>query len=575
MLFNDRDSPEYYTRLRDLLNASRYALVAVIATVGFAAAGIAGHVWAFIPAAIVAIFAIVDVQLALKGSRAAQKSELQILLDGKACRADRANASEYGIDVAVLPAGERWQYITRDFDHSLRQAVRAALSKEGSPLVMLIGESKSGKTRAAFQALAWQELKDAYLVVPRDGSCVERLLRAGALPSSWAPLVIWLDDIERYASADASGFHDGTLRNLKCDRPVVVLATAEGRRARSKTKMLEQPVEQLISMAATIDVKTKLSDDELSRAEQAYGRRLVQDIEQIGIGRRMVAMSELKGKLMSQHEHWREGMAVLRAAIDWRRAGVSRWLTIEDLDMLYRNYLPDDLDPNPELFAAGLLWAREPLPNSEISLLRRVANGREGYEPYDLAVRIASEEWPSIDERASAHIARLADPPDCFQMATAAYDGGDKALALRLLERAENSEDRRLAATSAFNTAIILAEDGDLSGAEAAYRRADQRGSLRAAFNLGQTLKMSGDLKGAETAFRRADERGSPEGAVNLGILLENRGDLAGAAAAYGRADARGSRKGAENLRSLFDRHPRQDNRLPVSKPSSEQGASV
>jgi tetratricopeptide (TPR) repeat protein len=552
VLFDGRDSPEYYTRLRDVLSASRYALIALIVAVGFAVVGIAGRIWAFIPAVIVAVFAIVDVLLALRGSKAARASELRALLDGEACRAGDARATEYGVDVAVLPTGQEWHYIRRDFEDDLREAIRAALSNKGSPLVMLSGETKSGKTRAAFQALKWDELKNACLVVPRDGASVERLLRPGALPDSWMPLIVWLDDIERYTSADASGLHDGTLRNLECGRPIVLLATVGGRGARSQAQTLMDPVEQLRSLATSIEVQIKLSDGELSRARQAYGKDLVQEIERMGIGRRMVAMNELKDKLMRSHDRSREGVAVIRAAIDWRRAGASRSLTADELDLLYRHYLPDDLDPGAELFAAGLRWARDPLPSTEISLLRRATDGTGGYEPYDLVVEVASKEWPSVDEQALTQIASLAEPQDCFQMATAAYDDGNRALALQLLARAEASDDRRLSAISAFNTGILLSDDGDLSGAEAAYRRADQRGSQRAAFNLGQLLGRNGDLAGAEAAFRRADERGSPEGAVNHGILLEESGDLMGAEAAYRRAEQRGSRKGSNNLRNLL-----------------------
>jgi TPR repeat protein len=54
----------------------------------------------------------------------------------------------------------------------------------------------------------------------------------------------------------------------------------------------------------------------------------------------------------------------------------------------------------------------------------------------------------------------------------------------------------------------MVVEKGNLTGAEAAYRRADDRGHAAGAFNLGVLLEERGDLDGAETAYRRAQQRG-------------------------------------------------------------------
>jgi tetratricopeptide (TPR) repeat protein len=565
-------SPEHYSRRRDVLSASRYALVALVVAVGFAAAGVTGRIWAFIPAVIAAAFAIADAFLAWKGSQAAKASELKELLSGIACRAGEARAAEYGVDAAVLPEGQEWHYIQRDFECELRDAIRAALSKTGPPLVMLSGETKSGKTRAAFQALRWDELKQAWLVVPRDGARVETLLRPGTLPAHWTPLVVWLDDLERYASIDASGLTEGIFRNLECDRPVAMLATAGGRGIVSRTEDLIDPVAQLKELAACVEVPVKLTPDELARAERAYMRSIASEIERLGVGRRMVAMNELRARLLRPSaDRCREGLAVIRAAIDWRRAGVQRPLSLDQLDSLYRHYLPEDLDPSEELFDTGLKWARKPLLNTQIALLRR-SNDDGGYEPYDLAVEVACAEWPSVSEQALAQIISLAEPEDCFQMANAAFDADRVTLALELLSVAERSKDRQLSATSAFNAGVLLTRIGDLLGAEEAYRRADERGGQRGAFNLGQLLRKRGDLSGAEEAYRKAAERGSPEGAVNLGVLLERRGELAMAKQTYRRAAERGSRKGASNLARLLAGWDEPASDQAPSGPAQEHG---
>ena len=138
------------------------------------------------------------------------------------------------------------------------------------------------------------------------------------------------------------------------------------------------------------------------------------------------------------------------------------------------------------------------------------------------------------------------------------------------------------AGSAAFNLGVLL-RAGRLDGAEAAYRRADERGEAEGAFYLGEharrtgrhgerrarlrrrtprpaaaafkvggLLVAQGDLVGAEAAYRRADERGHVAGAFNLGVLLEERGDLAGAEAAYRRAEKRGHGEVAEMARAAL-----------------------
>ncbi len=544
----------------------RLALTSTLVAVGFAAVGISGRVWAFIPAALAALFAAVDAPLAWRAYRAAEARELAELLSGNICRAADARATEYGVDPEVLPRGQEWHYVHRDFEHDLRRAVLAALSGEGPRLVMLCGKRKSGKTRTAFQALECDELRQAWLAVPRDGASVEALLRPGTLRRHFTPLIVWLDGLERFASVDAAGLHEGTFRNMQCDRPVVLLATTGGRRSGNTLGELIDPVEQMESLAVCIDVPVKLTATELEGAERVYTRGVVEEIKQMGLGRRMVAMHELRDRLARSHNRCREGIAVARAAIDWRRAGVLRPLSADRLGLLYRHYLPDDLDPSDELFAAGLKWAREPLPNTEIALLRKVTHGSatdesathgstihdSAYEPYGLAVEVASQEWPLLEEATVRRIGGLAKAEDCFQMAGVAFDAGNLKLALELLGLAERTEDSRLATASAFNMGVLLARLDDLDGAEAAYRRADAAGGMRGAYNLGQLLRHRGELGEAENAYRRADERGSAEGAVNHGALLERRGEGAAAEAAYRRARERGSDTGERNLGRLL-----------------------
>ena len=62
-------------------------------------------------------------------------------------------------------------------------------------------------------------------------------------------------------------------------------------------------------------------------------------------------------------------------------------------------------------------------------------------------------------------------------------------------------------------------------------------GDRDAAFNLGILLYEQGDLDGAEAAWRRCMSRHHAQAAANLGFLLQRRGDLDAAGAVYAAAE--------------------------------------
>ena len=94
--------------------------------------------------------------------------------------------------------------------------------------------------------------------------------------------------------------------------------------------------------------------------------------------------------------------------------------------------------------------------------------------------------------------------------------------------------------SSAFEEGNRLARQGDMKGAEAAYRRADEEGHGTAAAYTGLFAEARGDASGAEEAYRRADERGDGYGAFRLGLVRSRAGDWDAAAEAWQRSDERG-----------------------------------
>ena len=106
-------------------------------------------------------------------------------------------------------------------------------------------------------------------------------------------------------------------------------------------------------------------------------------------------------------------------------------------------------------------------------------------------------------------------------------------------------------ASAACNLGLLLERQGELASAQAAFARADRRGDANGAYNLGLLLQEQGYRAPAIAAFHRADQRGHAAAACNLGVALEERGELAAAAAAYERAADAGDAHGAFNLALL------------------------
>ena len=120
-------------------------------------------------------------------------------------------------------------------------------------------------------------------------------------------------------------------------------------------------------------------------------------------------------------------------------------------------------------------------------------------------------------------------------------------------ERAYRRADAAGHAGAACKLGAMFEARSEFTQAEAAFARADERGDASGAFHRGRLLEKAGATDPAEAAYRRADERGHPAAGGNLGILLERRGQRAEARAAYEHADRRGDANSALNLGILLE----------------------
>jgi Flp pilus assembly protein TadD len=536
--------------------------------------------------------------LAVREVRAEARERLLLI----PCRVGEVDPYDIGVDrEAVRPTlrggGEERGYLPRELDAPLHQALHDALERRNPTMVVVRGPSKAGKSRTLFHAARNHPgLRAATLVAPnpnRDGEeALTGVLEQRRLRRGDTPLVLWLDDLEFFVGV-GRGLHAQALDTLAgWDRPVVVLATAGGKGAELLAdSRLSSPIKVLYTHPAVrvLRLLAHLSEEEKAAARERYSDEDAAEIAKYGIGEYSIAAFELERKLEEERHTPKDspcpdGAAIVRAAIDWSRAGLTRPISEEELRELWRYYALGG-EPTEERFQAGLAWARRPVYGS-IALLE----GAGSYHAYDYIVAYVDRdgrEKSKINPRLWDRILELASEEEAITLAAVAARRGDWERAERALVPAGHADDPEVARVAGFNLGELLQERGDREGAEAAYRRADAHGHAEAAVSLGLLLQERGDLEGAkaayrradqrghagaannlgvllferghpneieeaEAAFRRAEERGDPGASFNLGLLLGRRGDREGAEAAYRRADERGDAWAASNLGALL-----------------------
>ena len=127
------------------------------------------------------------------------------------------NPVELGVHKAI-GGGPMPPYVWRPHDEPLRAVLDPAVA--ASRLVVIRGGSSTGKTRAAYEAVA-ARLADWQLDYPRDIAALKERLDAG-IP---ARTVLWLDELRQYADADEGPAVLGRLADLLGGEGHLVITT--------------------------------------------------------------------------------------------------------------------------------------------------------------------------------------------------------------------------------------------------------------------------------------------------------------------------------------------------------------
>jgi tetratricopeptide (TPR) repeat protein len=309
-------------------------------------------------------------------------TELPLASDGSlplVSQVDIYDEFSVGVVRSLYDPGED-HYIPRDkVDDALEQGLAA------TGFVIASGPSLSGKSRALMELLR-RTKGQARLVVPqRRPDALGRI--ADALRDTRDDVVVWLKNFDGLLDVLDSTL----LLRLVRERGWTVAATttqtpwsaAPGGITSREFERLWRSLERGKSIVA---VPSRATAGELRRAAELYPQEEFDEVR--GIGAQLASAGMLEERFRVGMEETQPGWAVVQAAIDWRRMGMTRPITRQQLRILSGLMLAEIDSDTDDAFADGLDWATAALAGRPPLLTA----GAGGYRVFSRLVDQASQE---------------------------------------------------------------------------------------------------------------------------------------------------------------------------------------
>ncbi len=498
--------------------------------------------------------------------------------------------------------GGKTPYVPRNVDAELRNAIRQ------KAFVLLVGPSKAGKTRTAYEALLHVEPSNR-VIVPFRAEDLPRIVD-GLILSRERGSVLWLNDLDRYLN---KGSLDVRVMNLVLgELRMKIVATI---RSKAYTVLignsdddLSRDAQQILRRATLLELNDQLSEEERQRATEAY--------PDLNLGPSL-GESFIAGRVLKERYKFGDPSlrAIIRAASDWRRAGFTSPIVRHDLFELFKSHLKTlapQLRQTEQAFNAGLDEACKPvaLYSALLSIGRETESGREEeYYVVDYVNDFVEEEnHPILNEGWSLALNRVQTGFDCMSVGFAArargrVDIAEKAwtfgiqkssavccLSLGYLLSEQRRTDQAEAAyreairidpayvLAYYDLAILMKATNRLKKAEEAYNQALRINSdfVPARYNLANLLRDMGRLQEAEGAYRAALRVDPNNSSVlgNLGKLLKDQSRSQEAEALY-RSALRVNPKDTVTLNNLGDLMSEKENRLPEAEAAFREAIRI
>ncbi|MEK2472208.1 tetratricopeptide repeat protein [Streptomyces noursei] len=494
-------------------------------------------------------------------------------------------------DGFVLP----W-YVPRRHDAELRTHLAAAVANEAAPtLVVVRGESCTGKTRTAFEAVRAVVPDEFELLFPADADGLLAVLAADALDTR---TVLWLNEAQNYLDDPAGeAVAAALLRRLDDDGPLIVIATLWPAHEEALTAAPAQDgkdphwhARTLLGQARRIGVPRSFADGlDAANNEAHHDHSLAAALEAGGAD--MTQTLAAGPDLVRHYEdpagpHGCYGKALVEVAMDAYRLGVTGPLPLSFLEAAAPGYLTDSERRNAgvDWFAHALAYAQTLVKHTTSSLqdvprpsgmgsLSGVVRLADYLQQHGRRTRQAlyppTSFWDAVLEHLSntdelRHLAHAACQRSRHSTAAALYcaaaNAGNTYALLDLASMREKSGDREAAERLAHQAADagnpraleVLArmrwESGDREAAERLARQAADAGNPRALRMLGGMLEEIGQWQGAARLYRAAADAGNIDALMDLAWMHNSVGDSTGAEALYRSAADAGNSQGLLEL---------------------------
>ncbi|MET9459944.1 helix-turn-helix transcriptional regulator [Streptomyces canus] len=475
-------------------------------------------------------------------------------------------------------------YVRRGHDQVLADAVAAA-SAGRSGIVVLVGTSSTGKTRACWQAVQPLAEKEWRLWHPFDPTRAEAALEG--LHRVGPRTVVWLNEAQHYLGDPTFGERiAAAVHQLLIDEqrgPVLVLGTLWPEYAHDYTALPRpdgaDPYSRVRELLAghTVTVPDTFDTAALAAATALAERGdvLLSDaITRNRDGGRITQDLAGAPELLRRYEQPRQAAAraLLEAAMDARRLGVGLHLPQAFLTDAALDYLrDDDYDQLSDDWAEQAYAELAEQVHGKQAPLRRTTPRPPRRPPTptaDVTTMLPSKgpvfRLADYLEQHGRTTRRRLCPPASFWHAAHAYlthpDDLDN------LTRAADARHRlqwahylrgRAAERGSTDALVRLAElraiAGDQQGSEALARQAADHGGTNDWLRLAGLRSMARDRQGTEALYRQAVEYGDTDALVRLAELLEEAGDQQGAEAMARQAAEHGDTGALIRLAELLE----------------------
>ncbi|WP_434434149.1 tetratricopeptide repeat protein [Streptomyces noursei] len=491
-----------------------------------------------------------------------------------------SDTSQQGIVSERLLPG----YVSRAHDQVLASAVAEA-GRGHSRMLVLVGTSSTGKTRACWEAVQPLTAQGWRLWHPFDPTRAEAAL--DELDRVAPRTVVWLNEAQHYLGNPhvgeqvAAALH--TLLTHRDRRPVLVLGTLWPEYSDQYTALpvpgAADPHSRVRELLAgrTVTVPETFDEEALHAAATLAedGDLLLADaLTRVSTDGRIAQDLAGAPELLRRYEHGTPAAkAMLEAAMDARRLGVGLHLPQAFLTDAAIDYLSDhDYDELTDDWAeAAFAELARPVHGKQAPLRRtntRPQRRLPGSPPpattrpstTGTVLRLAD-----YLEQHGRNTRRMLCPPSSFWAAAHTHLTHHDDLS-NLAEEARNRCRLQWAyhlayrgagagSTSALAMLAVMREQaGDHTGAEALAHQATNAGDTWALGRLAEMREAAGDHTGAEALYRQAANAGDTDALLDLAEMREKAGDSKGAEALTRQAADTGNTSALSQLAEMREK---------------------